>query len=129
MLIITCRGVLHKPNDWWKYLWQLLSGRNYRRTDLLLALLNKTLCDECERKKTDNKKIKNLSGRWIWKMMVRHASSNRELSAWGLLPVGVVVIRCIEGNAPCRGCYGPPPDSTDPGAKMMSAIGNHDRFR
>ena len=30
--------------------------------------------------------------------------------------------RCIKGNAPCRGCYGPPPGSTDPGAKMMSAI-------
>ena len=30
--------------------------------------------------------------------------------------------RCIKGNAPCRGCYGPPPGATDPGAKMMSAI-------
>jgi F420-non-reducing hydrogenase small subunit len=31
-------------------------------------------------------------------------------------------VRCIKGNAPCRGCYGPPPDAPDPGAKMMSAI-------
>lgn len=31
-------------------------------------------------------------------------------------------VRCIEGNAPCRGCYGPPSTATDPGAKMMSAI-------
>ena len=30
--------------------------------------------------------------------------------------------RCIKGNAPCRGCYGPTPDVIDPGAKMMSAI-------
>ena len=30
--------------------------------------------------------------------------------------------RCIEGNAPCRGCYGPAEGITDPGAKMMSAI-------
>jgi len=30
--------------------------------------------------------------------------------------------RCIKGNAPCRGCYGPPTDVSDPGAKMMSAI-------
>ena len=30
--------------------------------------------------------------------------------------------RCIEGNAPCRGCYGPPANITDPGAKMMSSI-------
>lgn len=30
--------------------------------------------------------------------------------------------RCIKGNAPCRGCYGPPSGAIDPGAKMMSAI-------
>ena len=32
-------------------------------------------------------------------------------------------VRCVEGNSPCRGCYGPPPGATDPGAKMMAAIG------
>jgi F420-non-reducing hydrogenase small subunit len=31
-------------------------------------------------------------------------------------------VRCIKGNAPCKGCYGPPSDVIDPGAKMMSAI-------
>ncbi len=31
--------------------------------------------------------------------------------------------RCIEGNAPCQGCYGPTADAPDPGAKMMSSIG------
>ena len=30
--------------------------------------------------------------------------------------------RCIKGNAPCRGCYGPTDGVTDPGAKMMSAV-------
>ena len=30
--------------------------------------------------------------------------------------------RCIEGNAPGRGCYGPSEGTLDPGAKMMSAI-------
>jgi F420-non-reducing hydrogenase small subunit len=30
--------------------------------------------------------------------------------------------RCIKGNAPCRGCYGPSPEAKDPAAKMMSAI-------
>lgn len=30
--------------------------------------------------------------------------------------------RCIMGNAPCRGCYGPAPGVIDPGAKMMSAV-------
>ena len=30
--------------------------------------------------------------------------------------------RCIKGNAPCRGCYGPTTNTLDPGAKMLSAI-------
>jgi F420-non-reducing hydrogenase small subunit len=30
---------------------------------------------------------------------------------------------CIEGNMPCRGCYGPPEGVTDQGAKLLSAIG------
>ncbi len=30
---------------------------------------------------------------------------------------------CIEGNMPCRGCYGPPDGVVDQGAKLLSAIG------
>jgi F420-non-reducing hydrogenase small subunit len=29
---------------------------------------------------------------------------------------------CIEGNMPCRGCYGPPEGVVDQGAKLLSAI-------
>jgi F420-non-reducing hydrogenase small subunit len=29
---------------------------------------------------------------------------------------------CIEGNMPCRGCYGPPAGVEDQGAKLLSAI-------
>jgi len=30
--------------------------------------------------------------------------------------------RCIRGNMPCRGCFGPTPDALDPGLKILSAI-------
>jgi F420-non-reducing hydrogenase small subunit len=30
---------------------------------------------------------------------------------------------CIEGNMPCRGCYGPPEGVADQGTKLLSAIG------
>ncbi|MGB2820743.1 MAG: oxidoreductase [Phycisphaerae bacterium] len=30
--------------------------------------------------------------------------------------------RCINGNMPCRGCFGPTPDSLDPGLKILSAV-------
>lgn len=31
-------------------------------------------------------------------------------------------VRCVEGNAPCRGCYGPLDDVPDAGAKSISVI-------
>ncbi len=31
--------------------------------------------------------------------------------------------RCINGNMPCRGCFGPPPASVDMGAKMLGTLG------
>jgi F420-non-reducing hydrogenase small subunit len=30
--------------------------------------------------------------------------------------------RCINGNMPCRGCFGPPPDAVDAGLRMLSAL-------
>ncbi len=29
---------------------------------------------------------------------------------------------CLDANMPCRGCYGPLPNSLDQGAKMLSAL-------
>lgn len=82
----------------------------------------KTQCDECIRKKTGNKQIKKFYRPW-------------EIEDDGItcfLEQGVICMgpatrsgcgyRCIKGNAPCRGCYGPPAGVPDPGAKMMSAV-------
>ena len=30
--------------------------------------------------------------------------------------------RCINGNMPCRGCFGPTPDAIDPGLKILAAV-------
>lgn len=79
-------------------------------------------CDECERIKTDNKRIKKF----------KRPSEVIDDGETCFLEQGIICMgpatrtgcghRCIEGNSPCRGCYGPPSTSPDPGAKMMSAI-------
>ena len=82
----------------------------------------KTQCDECTRKKTENKLI----GKFYrpWEIMDDGETCFMEQ---GVICIGPATrtgcgCRCIKGNAPCRGCYGPPSGVVDPGAKMMSSV-------
>jgi F420-non-reducing hydrogenase small subunit len=84
----------------------------------------KAQCEECIRKKSENKKIKKFYR--PWEIIDDGVSCFMEQ---GVLCMGPATragcgYRCIKGNAPSRGCYGPTPDVIDPGAKMMSAIGS-----
>ena len=83
----------------------------------------KTLCDECNRKKTDNKSIKEFKRPIDIIDDGETCFLEQGVICMGPATRGGCGARCIEGNAPCRGCYGPSVDCTDPGAKMMSAIG------
>ena len=83
---------------------------------------NKAQCDECIRKKSEHKRITKFNR--PWEVVDDGETCFMEL---GILCMGPTTrtgcdYRCIKGNAPCRGCYGPTPDVTDPGTKMMSAI-------
>lgn len=88
----------------------------------VVGATEKTQCDECQRKKTDNKRIKE------FKRPVDVIDDGETcFLEQGLICMGPATrcgcgFRCIEGNSPCRGCYGPPSSLRDPGAKMMSAI-------
>jgi len=82
----------------------------------------KTQCDECKRVKTENKKVK----RFYRPIDVKDDGVTCFLEQ-GIICMGPATragcgVRCIEGNAPCRGCYGPTEAVIDPGAKMLSAI-------
>jgi F420-non-reducing hydrogenase small subunit len=88
----------------------------------VLGARDKTQCEECDRKKSDQKKLNRI---------IRSHELKDDYTTC-FLEQGVVCLgpatrsgcgtRCIKGNAPCRGCYGPAPGVEDPGAKMMSAI-------
>ena len=83
----------------------------------------KTMCDECKRNITDQKVIHKFLRPWEIKDDGVTCFLELGVICMGPATRGGCGNRCIEGNAPCQGCYGPAVDSPDPGAKMMSAIG------
>jgi F420-non-reducing hydrogenase small subunit len=89
----------------------------------VVGALDKTNCDECKRKKSENKVVKKFYRPWEIQDDKETCFLEQGVICMGPATRGGCGVRCVEGNSPCRGCYGPPPMAEDPGAKMMSAIG------
>jgi F420-non-reducing hydrogenase small subunit len=82
---------------------------------------DKTLCDECERKKEEKKITK------IYRPHEIVPDPERCLLEQGIICCGPATrggcgALCINANMPCRGCFGPPAGVLDQGAKLLSAI-------
>jgi F420-non-reducing hydrogenase small subunit len=82
---------------------------------------DKTLCDECERKKEE----KNISK--IYRPHEIVPEPERCLLEQGILCMGPATrggcgALCITANMPCRGCFGPPAGVVDQGATLVSAV-------
>jgi len=89
----------------------------------VVGVKEKTNCDECKRKKSDKKVVKRFYRPWEIQDDKETCFLEQGVICMGPATRGGCGVRCVEGNSPCRGCYGPPASSPDPGAKMMSAIG------
>jgi F420-non-reducing hydrogenase small subunit len=100
----------------------IVTGAELPPPGSVVGALEKTQCDECERKKSDNKKVKHFYRPWQIEDDGETCFLEQGVICMGPATRGGCGVRCIEGNAPCRGCYGPPITAPDPGSKMMSAI-------
>ena len=101
----------------------IVTGAELPPKGSVVGALEKSQCDECNRKKTDNKTIKEFHRPIDIQDDGETCFLEQGVICMGPATRGGCGVRCIEENAPCRGCYGPPADAKDPGAKMMSAIG------
>ena len=101
----------------------IVTGAQLPPKGSVVGALDKTQCDECKRVKTDKKVIREFKRPIDIRDDGETCFLEQGVICMGPATRGGCGVRCIEGNAPCRGCYGPPADVTDPGAKMMSAIG------
>jgi F420-non-reducing hydrogenase small subunit len=101
----------------------IVTGAELPPAGSVVGALEKTQCDECKRTKTENKTIKEFKRPIDIEDDGETCFLEQGVICMGPATRGGCGVRCIEGNAPCRGCYGPPITSPDPGAKMMSAIG------
>lgn len=91
----------------------------------VVGVADKTNCDVCERKAVGKNAVR-----------IKEFKRPHEIIAdpdicfleQGIICYGPATragcgLPCINGNMPCRGCYGPPEGVEDQGAKLISAIG------
>ncbi|KAA3654887.1 MAG: oxidoreductase [Calditrichaeota bacterium] len=99
----------------------LANGKPLPPKGTILGAGDKTCCDECSRHR-EEKKIK--------KFVRPHEiipDPNECLLDQGILCCGPATRSgcgglCTSVGIPCRGCYGPPPNSKDQGTKLLSAL-------
>jgi F420-non-reducing hydrogenase small subunit len=100
----------------------IVTGQKLPPKGSVIGAGNKAQCDECIRIKSENKKIKKFYRPWEVQDDGITCFMEQGILCMGPTTRSGCNYRCIKGNAPCRGCYGPAPGVSDPGTKMMSAI-------
>jgi len=101
----------------------IVTGATLPPAGSVVGVFEKGQCDTCDRTKSENKKVKKFYRPWQVQDDGKTCMLEQGIICMGPATRGGCGARCIDANMPCRGCYGPPPDVADPGAKMMSAIG------
>ena len=83
---------------------------------------DKVLCDQCERKRSEEKTVKEFRRPWQVIPDIEKCFLEQGIVCGGPGTRGGCGARCVKVNMPCRGCFGPPPGVRDQGAKLLSAM-------
>lgn len=116
-------GCPPQPHQIWSVIEYILSGKPLPPKGSVLGAGEKTCCDECPRERKE-KKLKK-----FYRPFEIEPNPNECLLDQGIVCLGPATrdgcgALCVKANVPCRGCYGPPPNVMDQGAKMVSALGS-----
>jgi F420-non-reducing hydrogenase small subunit len=106
----------------WDAVMAILEGKLPEKGAVLAP--NKALCDTCPRNET---KPEELTIQAFKRVATSTPDPEECFLAQGYICLGPATRsgcgeRCINGNMPCRGCFGPPDGVVDQGAKILSAI-------
>jgi F420-non-reducing hydrogenase small subunit len=85
---------------------------------------DRALCEDCPRKDTKPERLSIETFKRPHQVLIDH---DKCLLAQGLLCLGPATrtgcgVRCIQGNMPCTGCFGPTSRVKDYGGKVLSAM-------
>ncbi len=84
-------------------------------------LLNKSVCDECQREKKD-RKIFHVKRIYEIEDDFKTCFLDQGVICMGPATRGGCGAQCLKANVPCTGCGGPAPKVSDQGASMISAF-------
>ena len=99
----------------------LRSGGELPPKGTILGAGEKTCCDECTRVREEKKLRKFVRLHQV------EVDPGKCLLDQGIVCAGPATrsgcgAKCVSVGLPCRGCYGPPPNCRDQGAKLLSAL-------
>lgn len=116
-------GCPPNPDRIWEVLEAVVTGAELPPKGAVLGATDKSLCDECERERSEDKKIKAFKRIDTFIPDPKICFLDQGLICLGPVTRGGCGQQCVkESNMPCRGCYGLPPDIQDQGAQMISSL-------
>jgi F420-non-reducing hydrogenase small subunit len=109
------------PSQIWGVIEYILSGKPLPPKGSVLGAGVKTCCDECKRERKE-RKLKQFFRPYEIETRPDECLLDQGIVCMGLATRDGCGALCPAANMPCRGCYGPPPNVSDQGAKMVSAL-------